>query len=301
VPLGAYNASKGRWTIIVVDAFGDESADETQQRIFAVAAIAASDDEWKQLETAWLERTGPVRFHATDCESDRGDYKNFPHAENKALYRDLTHILGRSDAWGFGAAYDLASYRAIFPSVDQDTCYIRALLEVIGFFGRLSEQHFNKDVIRFTFDSREQSNYSAGKVYDLAVRDGENRCLFDEITFASSTSSKRHVALEMADLFAYETMKELDNRIGPVRRRRRRSLDALTERGHFGCDFFMREYFEDMDRKLGQVSKRDPAFSWESYQEWLRKYKKGIDSPRNRMLHFIWFGEQEQRRNRGTR
>jgi hypothetical protein len=44
------------WTIVMVSAFGDESADETQQRTFAVAAVAASDEEWTQLEGAWQER-----------------------------------------------------------------------------------------------------------------------------------------------------------------------------------------------------------------------------------------------------
>ena len=281
----------------MVSAFGDESADETQQRTFAVAAIVASDEEWKDLTAQWVDRTGGIPFHATDCESDKGVYRGKSHSENKALYVDLVKMLSKSDAWGFGAAFDLGSYRDIFPSVDQDVCYLRALLVVIGFFEKFAQTHY-EDVIKFTFDSRERSNYSAGKIYDLAVNDRENRFIFDEISFASSYSSKKPITLEIADLFAYETMRELDNRIAPTKRERRKSMLALGERGHFGCDVFLREYFEDMQKKLGELGQRDPTFTFESYLEWLSKYKNGVDSPRNRLLYFIWFGERERRVSR---
>src|SRR5712692_8104218 len=117
----------------MVSAFGDESADQTQQRTFAVAGIVTSDDEWRRLEEAWRERTNDFSFHATDCESDQGIYAEHSHAENKALYKDLVTILAQSKAWGWGAAFDLQSYREIFPSVDQDMCYLRGFLAVVGF------------------------------------------------------------------------------------------------------------------------------------------------------------------------
>ncbi|PYX94192.1 MAG: hypothetical protein DMG67_02145 [Acidobacteria bacterium] len=40
-----------------------------------------------RLEEAWVDRTGGIPFHATDCDSDRGDYEGKSHSENKALYK----------------------------------------------------------------------------------------------------------------------------------------------------------------------------------------------------------------------
>jgi len=250
-----------RFTVIMICAFGDESADETQQRTFAVAAIVASDDEWERLETAWKERNGEIPFHATDCESDQGAYAGRPHAENKALYKDLVSILAQGEAWGWGAVFDLGSYREIFPSVDQDMCYLRAFLEVLNFFNKFAETHF-KDVIKYTFDCRTKSNYSAGRIYDLMVNDPSNSAMFDEISFASSRKRPR---LQMADLFTFEVMKEMDNRIGPKQRPRRKSMLALREREHFGCDLFTREFFVDMRSKLQAMRGKDPTFSEDEY------------------------------------
>jgi hypothetical protein len=272
----------------MVSAFGDESADQTQQRTFAVAGIVASDDEWERLEEAWCERTNNIPFHATDCESDQGTYAEHSHAQNKALYKDLVMILAQSKAWGWGAAFDLHSYREIFPSVDQDMCYLRGFLAVVSFLTDLSKSHL-KDIVKFTFDSREQSNYSVGKIYDLMTNDPANSFMFDEISFASS---RKHPCIQMADLFTFEVMKELDNRIGPIKRPRRKSMSALNENGHFGCDVFLREYFEDMHSKLPEQQKKDPNFSQEAYTIWLTKFDRK-DTPRSRLHFFIWFQEKE--------
>ncbi|SRR6266404_428753 len=281
----------------MVCAFGDESADETQQRTFAVAAIAASDSEWEKLERTWRERTGGIPFHATDCESDRGIYAGRPHSENKTLYKDLVSILAQSKAWGWGAARDLQSYREIFPSVNQDMCYLRAFLEVVGFFNRFGKDHL-KDVVKYTFDTREQSNYSAGKIYDLMANDPANSFMFEEISFLSSRNQPR---LQMADLFTFEVMKELDNRIGPVKRPRRKSMSALNEHGRFGCDCFLREYFEEMRSKLPPFQQeKDPTFTVEVYDDWLGKFDRQ-DTPRNRLHFFIWFLERETKDKRNDR
>jgi Protein of unknown function (DUF3800) len=294
IPSEWHDGERRRYTVLVITAFGDESADETRQRSFAVAAVGASDDEWKRLEGAWLERTGGIPFHATDCESDRGVYADRPHAENKALYIDLVGIIAQSKAWGWGAAYDLKSYREVFPSINQDMCYLRAFLAVVDFFNDFAKSHFN-DIVKYTFDSREQSNYSAGKIYDLMANDPANSFMPDEISFASSRKQPR---LQIADLFTFEVMKELDNRIGPVVRPRRKSISALTEHGRFGCDLFPKEYFEDMRTKLPSYQSKDPTFTEQAYSDWLTKHEKQ-DSPRNRLHFLIWFLEKEQKqRNR---
>jgi len=191
----------------MVSAFGDESADEAQQRSFAVAAVGASDDEWKRLENAWLERTGGMPFHATDCESDQGIYADRPHAENKALYKDLVGIIAQSEAWGWGAAYDLKSYREVFPSVNQDMCYLRAFLAVIIFFNDFAKSHFN-DIVKYTFMAMIE-----------AEEKGITQANVDEMAKTGGPDVKRFLGvgqgygqgLGVDDKFAYNIIKQVGN------------------------------------------------------------------------------------------
>lgn len=80
----------------MLSVFGDESADETTQRVFAVAGVVGTDEMWATLEAAWLESTGGIPFHAKDCESDQADYAHTAHEDNLNLYRDLTLLLAKS-------------------------------------------------------------------------------------------------------------------------------------------------------------------------------------------------------------
>jgi hypothetical protein len=76
----------------MLSVFADDSSDETQQRTVAVAGVIASDEEWNRLDRIWLERTGGIPFHATDCESDRGAYGGYCHLDNQNLYKDHVSV-----------------------------------------------------------------------------------------------------------------------------------------------------------------------------------------------------------------
>jgi hypothetical protein len=91
----------------VLHAFGDESYDSHSGRVFAVAAICGTREAWDRLVNQWNTRLGDKVFHATDCESDRGSFAGSPHADNLALYRDLTTVLAASDLFGHGVSLDM--------------------------------------------------------------------------------------------------------------------------------------------------------------------------------------------------
>jgi len=188
----------------MLSVFADDSSDETQQRTVAVAGIIASDEEWTRLDKIWLERTGGIPFHATDCESDRGVYAGCSHLYNQNLYKDLATILAQSDSWGWGAALDLASYRELFV-VDQETGYYKAFLAVIDFFTAFARDRFQEKV-KFTFDRRMQSSHNSAELYALMSNDSNNAFFPNPLEFASSSEQPR---IQMADLWAREVMKEI--------------------------------------------------------------------------------------------
>lgn len=80
--------------------FGDESSDETGSRVFAVAGVLGNDGDWKSISETWPDRTGGKVFHATECETDQGEFKNNSHSENQALYKDLTQLVCKSNLAG---------------------------------------------------------------------------------------------------------------------------------------------------------------------------------------------------------
>ena len=59
---------------IMILAYGDESLDETQDRVCAVAGVVGAVEQWERIEPVWVERTNGIPFHANDCDSDHGDY-----------------------------------------------------------------------------------------------------------------------------------------------------------------------------------------------------------------------------------
>src|SRR5207249_9086331 len=89
---------------IILLVFGDESADETRERVFAVAGVVGSEKQWVLLEAQREARCAGVPFHAKKCDTDYGDFAAFTHQQNKDLYRDLTVLLARSRLGGFGIA-----------------------------------------------------------------------------------------------------------------------------------------------------------------------------------------------------
>jgi len=132
--------------IVVLSVFGDDSQDETKQRVFAVAGVMASEEEWDKIKVAWIARTGGKPFHATDCDSDRGDYVHIKHKENKTLYKDLVQILVKSEACGIGTAIDIAGFKAAYPDVPHEMSYYKAFFETVRLLAVHAKKRYKEGV-----------------------------------------------------------------------------------------------------------------------------------------------------------
>ena len=259
-----------RWRAFLYTVFGDESYDESKARVFAVSGLFGSEDDWGELEISWRARTGDRIFHAVDCDSDGGEFANSTHAENKALYKDLTQLLCGSRIIGFGSAMDIAGHAEFFPDVPRDIPYYRCFRDVVVKCSDWAKSAIPRGPVKFTFDSRRESNYNAGVLYDYLVNLPERKTQedFEEISFAS----RKLVGIQAADLYAREVMKHLDNKIGPVHRPMRRSMEELTKMKRFGFDLYMREYFQDFRRQFAEVAKR-VGVDVPQYMGWLKENK----------------------------
>lgn len=71
-------ARKKRLVAAMLLVFGDESHDEKEQRIFSVAGIMGTQEEWELFEPEWLMLTKGKVFHAADAHRDTESSQEFP-------------------------------------------------------------------------------------------------------------------------------------------------------------------------------------------------------------------------------
>src|SRR5688572_2273593 len=113
--------------------YGDESADETKSRVFAVAGVVGNEPEWALGIREWLRITRGLPFHATDVERLG--------TTGQELYKKLTLSLAGSYLVGFAVALDLKSHAEIFgKDAPRDWAYFKALADVIGAAARTARQ-----------------------------------------------------------------------------------------------------------------------------------------------------------------
>jgi hypothetical protein len=247
----------------VYSVFGDESHDESCCRVFAVGGVLGSDEDWNSLKAAWEARTGGRVFHAADCETDHGDYADFDHKQNLKLYAELTRLLAGSRLLGFGAAISLEHHKEIFPDALDNQPYYLCFRVVIANFAARAAVLIPQDKVRFVFDRNPETEYNAGRLYDYMANLPEWRFreyLADEISFAT----RKNIGIQAADLVARETMKHLDNQLGPKPRDPRKSMLSLANTKRFHFDFFLKKYFEELKGKASTMDR----LSMTQYNAW---------------------------------
>ncbi len=249
----------------MLSVFCDESSDETEKRVFALAGVIGTEDLWEKIESKWVVRTKGIPFHANDCDSDHGNYKNTPHLENKNLYRDLVVMLADSGLGGWGFAIDLSAQRRVFPDAP-NIVYYKCFVEVLQAMNNCAAN--NGETAKYTFDMRSESEHNARLLYEIFKTVPES-VVPAGLSFASSKEQPR---LQIADLFAREVMKTYDNRFGPKARPVRRSWTALRNTGRFHIEAIGNDWFEDLERQMPML-KEQTGQSKENYLEWLAEHR----------------------------
>lgn len=256
-----------RFEGVVYTSYGDESADETKQRVFALSGLFGSTSDWDIFREKWRTRTGGKVFHATDCDTDQGDYKGIAHAKNKKLYADLTRLIADSNFIGYAAVMDLHAYREIVAPVFHDEPYYYAFNSVVITIAKKAALSIPRDRIKFFFDRNQQIEYNAGALYDrLISRPLPSRELMDdEISFVT----REEIGIQAADLVAREGMKLLDNELGPVSRPTRLSAQVLMATHRIKFRLYRRDWFISLveGSRLSET-----GYSWEEYRKWLGEH-----------------------------
>ncbi len=272
---------------------GDESADETKARVFAVSGVFGSTEDWDDLKSAWVERTGGRIFHATECETNQGIFSETSNSENKALYKELTQLLCKSRLMGKSHAIDMAAWRTHFDGALEDMPYLTCFRNVVYDCGRLAYLSVPQDTVEFTFDQHPETEHNAGVLYTYMAEMKEWNAgpyLSDKVSFAS----RKYVGIQVADLLAREAMKHLDNIVGPVKRPTRLSMAALLETKRFHFNYLMDEYFQSFKGQMPQLAQKF-GVDFEDFRQWLDQNRLVYNmSNLHRYMRERWPPDSEQ-------
>ena len=269
--------------------YGDDSSDEKRERVCAVAAVVGTWRAWRLLEREWLVRTNGIPFHAKDCESDRADYRDIPHDENKALYKDLVTILANSHVCGIGVAVDLIAARQAFPNPRiADVSYYRSFTRVMQAMKNVAKH--SGELADITFDKRLDTEHNVGLLYSSARENQPEWTphLAEKIAFETP---RRQPRIQVADLLAYEAMKALDSYVGPVKRPTRKSWAALRATGRFETEAYSDEWFNDLKKSYPELVKK-VGFGEHDYAKWLAERNRQHNM--TNVIHFFnWFDQHD--------
>jgi len=226
---------------MVLSVFGDESADETKQRVFAISGVLGLESEWTHAESSWTAVTKGEVFHAADWE----------YARRHKEYRALTEVLASRIA-GVAYAIDLVAFNKVFPDTLRESAYFKCFTRLVteiaanleNFNARNPTEPFTK--VEYTFDNRPEVEYSAARAYGSFINEPgwtAAALLASKVSFECRTNPR----IQMADLIAREAMKDLDRKVGPVAFPERASKIALQSSGRFkffalGLEDFRQQY-----------------------------------------------------------
>jgi hypothetical protein len=113
--------------------------------------------------------------------------------------------------------------------------------------------------------------------------------VFSNIEFEGSSKNTR---IQVADMFARESMKAMDNLVGPTKRPIRKSLQTLKATRRFVVDGISTDYFSSMKQQFPEMQKR-ADMSPEAYVQWLND-REFSDTMSNRLAFLEWKHKQER-------
>lgn len=253
--------------------FGDESADEKAQIVFAVAALVGLDSQWEMAVGEWLKITKGEEFHANKWESKRG----------RDSYNDLAQVISASRLRGQGVALDLQKFRAAFPDLQsQDWAYHKCFIEVVDKLIKVSAELGYK-ALKLTFDRR-QGQGTTNLLYNsiIAQREWADAFSFaNEISFAD----RKNPRIQMADMFARETMRGFLCALNDESPREPFRILGSSDR-RIWFDFLVEDYFAQWRDGLRELE-RTTGLHAEGYIAWI-KHKSMQDNLNSRIRYMLW-------------
>ncbi|MHB8771131.1 MAG: hypothetical protein ACYC7J_09050 [Syntrophales bacterium] len=262
-------ARKRKLVINMLTVFGDDSADEKEQRVFAVAGVLGSRGEWDALEPKWNERTGGIPFHAADCEAGRAEYKKIHHEDRLRLYADLIKMVTKSNLLSYIVCMDLNAFYRFLPDAIDHAPYLICFRAVVVRFAKLASVCIPPEKVEFVFDHNATTAASADALYHYMAQTDEwkyGQYMADMLGFAC----RKTVGIQVADILAREAMKHCDNFMIHRHPKRpvRQSMNVLLSSRRHWFKYLDTEHFKK-EKSNPELNEEADHFKADDYLTWL--------------------------------
>jgi hypothetical protein len=207
--------------------------------------------DWLWIESAWknvlreknkeLRKSGRQqisRFHAADCSSCKGEFNGWGVDEQIAFSKKLLGIFKRYLTSVIAYTFPVDEFKAVFPQHANNP-----YPQMYGFLVKFIMLQLIEEIEK---DGRvPTSHVCIALLHDRSSHDSDMHSAFNFVMNNDPTFTKQRyfssitsigwescIPLQAADLIAYETFKDIDNKAAG--RNRRKSLTSILESDNFG-------------------------------------------------------------------
>jgi len=245
-------------------------------RSMVLGGWIGNDTRWKRREKLWQKaiafENGTLpegrkisRYHAAEMNANNGEYKGWENEQVRKLRftKKLLNISGKSKMIPVAVGIDLIAFNEIFPHRDLPgvgNAYLLCMKALMQQLGTALAENQPDDQLAIVHDHGDwdvQALSGYNQMVDTAA--WEHRHRFVSIT---PLNWRDDIGLQSADLFAYESMRYLDdhNWEGEDMRTPLRVLFGLMNRSAFGFHIG-RRYLELLREELEKDGKLEPLAS----------------------------------------
>lgn len=235
-------------SFVVFTGYIDESYDGAH-KLFSLSCLVASGEDWENMERAWslgleavnnrLKQEGrPTisRYHAADCSGRRGEFQGWSYAERDTFVLRLFEIFKRIPVHAVGYDLNLDELCAVFPEWADDRLgagYNLLTTWLLYTIGDDFKSHAPDTPVKIALIHDRTSGH------DITILRAFNRVVVDSgfpyrsyFTTVAPVAWQDCIALQPADLVAFEVFKEAERRAAS--RKPRKSFDVLLNLESFG-------------------------------------------------------------------
>jgi hypothetical protein len=186
----------------------DDSSDKRREKYFAAGGLIGGESQWSTFDLRWLDETRELAepFRSTDCETQHGQFKDWPKPKCDDLMGALVGLIRWYKLSAFASIVPISEYRAVFPEATEFDPYYLAVAHTIINMAVIGERA--SQYVKLWFEDGPTSGRTFEIYHSLGnVNTWSAARWLTNIDFGS----KRLCPLQAADLVAREAFKHMDN------------------------------------------------------------------------------------------
>ncbi len=199
----------------MLTAYFDETghSSDTAQRFVGMAGFVAPMLNWEFFEANWkaaLNRFDLPYFHMKDFAQFRGAFRGWTEDQRRELFNALLRIITESGAMTLGSIVPLAEYKKVTGERQAHWIepYYICMVSCISLVSAFHSHTSFKQVALVFSEQAEFKHQALGLLEDIR----QHYVFAQKALSPSFLNMREHVALQAADLLAYEMKKEYERR-----------------------------------------------------------------------------------------